>query len=247
MKIRVQAANPRSRGLRAPQERPRATQGSGESDRGHGGRRHYRRHGLDHCVRGSRTSLPKPSQGASAYSLDDLGAQCRFRNDDAVRPKRLRDVLDLDRRGKIAFANSAKGAAFLEEFWPTAEARPRLFQPEPGCSSPTFRGSFADVLGLDHANDQCRGLLVVEEEEPPHSPVIRDRSLRQAALAPAPRGRLSLRGSPDHVLQGPTARLRDPSQPRCARIHAVVDQAIREVNGTGPKRVACYSARWTNS
>jgi integrative and conjugative element protein (TIGR02256 family) len=56
--------------------------------------------------------------------------------------------LDLDRRSKIAFANSARGRAFLEEFWPTAEHRRKPFQPEPGCSSPTFRGSFADVLGL---------------------------------------------------------------------------------------------------
>lgn len=56
--------------------------------------------------------------------------------------------LDLDRRSKIAFANSAKSRAFLEEFWPLAEDRRMLFQPEPGCSSPTFRGSFADVLGL---------------------------------------------------------------------------------------------------
>jgi integrative and conjugative element protein (TIGR02256 family) len=56
--------------------------------------------------------------------------------------------IDLDRRSKLAFANSARGSAFLEEFWPTEEARRKLFQPEPGCSSPTFRGSFADVLGL---------------------------------------------------------------------------------------------------
>src|SRR4249919_745049 len=40
--------------------------------------------------------------------------------------------LDLDRRSKIAFANSAKGRAFLEEFWPLAEDRRKLLQPEPG-------------------------------------------------------------------------------------------------------------------
>jgi hypothetical protein len=44
--------------------------------------------------------------------------------------------LDLDRRSKIAFANSTKGQAFLEEFWPLGDDRRKLFQPEPGCSSP---------------------------------------------------------------------------------------------------------------
>lgn len=55
---------------------------------------------------------------------------------------------DLDRRSKIAFASSIGGRAFLDEFWPTAAERRKLFQPEPGCSSPTFRGSHADVLAL---------------------------------------------------------------------------------------------------
>jgi proteasome lid subunit RPN8/RPN11 len=57
-------------------------------------------------------------------------------------------AIDLDRRMKIALANSMNGADFLEEFWPTAPERARLFQPEPGCSDPTFVGSAADVLGL---------------------------------------------------------------------------------------------------
>lgn len=56
--------------------------------------------------------------------------------------------LDIDRRSKIAFSNSINGQDFLEEFWPTSEKRRQHFQPEPGCSNPTFRGSFADVLAL---------------------------------------------------------------------------------------------------
>ncbi|GAB4002139.1 hypothetical protein GCM10028807_60110 [Spirosoma daeguense] len=56
--------------------------------------------------------------------------------------------LDVDRRSKIGFANSVSGKLFLEEFWPTSTSRRQFFQPEPGCSSPTFRGSFADVLAL---------------------------------------------------------------------------------------------------
>lgn len=55
---------------------------------------------------------------------------------------------DADRRAKIALANTATGKAYLEEYWPIDAARRKPFQPEPGCSSPTFRGSFADVLNL---------------------------------------------------------------------------------------------------
>lgn len=57
-------------------------------------------------------------------------------------------TVDLDRRAKIAFANAINGSEVLEEFWPLAPASRNLFQPEPGCSDPTFVGSAADVFGL---------------------------------------------------------------------------------------------------
>lgn len=57
-------------------------------------------------------------------------------------------ALDIDRRSKIALSNLAKGKHVLDEFWPISPDRTRLFQPEPGCSSPTFRGSAADVMAL---------------------------------------------------------------------------------------------------
>jgi hypothetical protein len=57
-------------------------------------------------------------------------------------------TLDIDRRSKIALSSLAKGKHILDEFWPTSPDRTRLFQPEPGCSSPTFRGSAADVMAL---------------------------------------------------------------------------------------------------
>ncbi|NOJ48531.1 ThiF family adenylyltransferase [Bradyrhizobium archetypum] len=57
-------------------------------------------------------------------------------------------TLDLDRRAKVALSNLAKGKHVLDEFWPVTPDRTRLFQPEPGCSSPTFRGSAADVMAL---------------------------------------------------------------------------------------------------
>ena len=57
-------------------------------------------------------------------------------------------TLDIDRRSKIAFCNTAHAKHVLDEFWPVEIGRTRLFQPEPGCSSPTFRGSAADVMAL---------------------------------------------------------------------------------------------------
>ncbi|SNT53067.1 JAB domain-containing protein [Tardiphaga sp. OK246] len=57
-------------------------------------------------------------------------------------------TLDIDRRSKIALSNLAQGRHVLDEFWPVSPDRTRLFQPEPGCSSPTFRGSAADVMAL---------------------------------------------------------------------------------------------------
>ncbi|MCC8949126.1 ThiF family adenylyltransferase [Bradyrhizobium sp. Arg62] len=57
-------------------------------------------------------------------------------------------TLDIDRRSKIALAGHAQGRPVLDEFWPVDPGRTRLFQPEPGCSSPTFHGSAADVIAL---------------------------------------------------------------------------------------------------
>jgi integrative and conjugative element protein (TIGR02256 family) len=55
---------------------------------------------------------------------------------------------DLDRRLKLEFARSPNGHHLLEEFWPTKVEGSRLFQPEPGCSDPTFVGSAADIAVL---------------------------------------------------------------------------------------------------
>lgn len=57
-------------------------------------------------------------------------------------------TLDIDRRSKISLSNVAHGKHVLDEFWPISPDRTRLFQPEPGCSSPTFRGSATDVIAL---------------------------------------------------------------------------------------------------
>jgi proteasome lid subunit RPN8/RPN11 len=56
--------------------------------------------------------------------------------------------LSVDRKLKLAVANSVDGGEFLEEFWPLRGSRKGAFQPEPGCSDPTFVGSAADVTGM---------------------------------------------------------------------------------------------------
>lgn len=107
--------------------------------------------------------------------------------------------LDLDRRSKIAFANSAKGRAFLEEFWPRAEARRKLFRPEPGCSSPTFRGSFADVLGLTARMTNVAASWLSKKE------IGRARvfavDLCGGGLATGPAREIEFTWQPDHMLK----------------------------------------------
>jgi len=88
-----------------------------------------------------------PKQHPPVVSMA-IGHNCDFGMLTLVTDKSAGMSLDLDRRAKLAFANSNQGRHFQEEFWPTDPARRKLFQPEPGCSSPTFRGSYADVLGL---------------------------------------------------------------------------------------------------
>jgi integrative and conjugative element protein (TIGR02256 family) len=105
--------------------------------------------------------------------------------------------IDLDRRTKIGFANSAKGRAFLEEFWPLAEDRRRLFQPEPGCSSPTFRGSFADVLGLTARMTNVAASWLSSDLAPKAFAV--DQS--GGGLVSGPAREIEFRWQPDHLLR----------------------------------------------
>jgi integrative and conjugative element protein (TIGR02256 family) len=55
---------------------------------------------------------------------------------------------DLNRRLKLELANSPNGNHLLNEFWPSSAQASRLFQPEPGCSDPTFVGSATDIAVL---------------------------------------------------------------------------------------------------
>src|SRR5207245_1469447 len=53
---------------------------------------------------------------------------------------------DVCRHAKIRVCSRRDLYAFRDEFWP--EARRRPFQPEPGCSEPTFVGGAADLSAL---------------------------------------------------------------------------------------------------
>lgn len=55
---------------------------------------------------------------------------------------------DLNRRLKLELANSSNGNHLLDEFWPSRAQESRQFQPEPGCSDPTFVGSAIDIAVL---------------------------------------------------------------------------------------------------
>ena len=56
-------------------------------------------------------------------------------------------TLDLVRRLKLEACRKPTLSEVLEAFWPKS-ASDMLFQPEPGCSEPTFIGSNADIAGL---------------------------------------------------------------------------------------------------
>ena len=56
--------------------------------------------------------------------------------------------LDLSRSAKLSLLLENQGKPFLDDFFPKSPPRP--FQPEPGCSEPTFIGSYSDVASLSH-------------------------------------------------------------------------------------------------
>ena len=54
--------------------------------------------------------------------------------------------VDLARKTKIEALKQGRLSHFLDDFWP--DVPPDSFQPEPGCSEPTFIGSQGEVMGL---------------------------------------------------------------------------------------------------
>ena len=64
-----------------------------------------------------------------------------------ARPDHSGCTLDLVRKLKLEACRRPNLAQSLEAFWPESRSTER-FQPEPGCSEPTFIGSNADLAGL---------------------------------------------------------------------------------------------------
>lgn len=64
------------------------------------------------------------------------------------RPNHSGAVADVARLAKMAACSDRRLHHFVDEFWPDASDAGSLFQPEPGCSDPTFVGSVADVAVL---------------------------------------------------------------------------------------------------
>ena len=65
-----------------------------------------------------------------------------------ARPVHSGAVADVARLAKLAACSDPRLHHFVEDFWPDAADARSLFQPEPGCSDPTFIGSASDVAVL---------------------------------------------------------------------------------------------------
>ena len=62
-------------------------------------------------------------------------------------PNHSGGTFDLIRKLKLKACHTPNLSQLLESFWPKEKSN-KLFSPEPGCSEPTFIGSYADVTGL---------------------------------------------------------------------------------------------------
>jgi predicted acylesterase/phospholipase RssA len=76
---------------------------------------------------------------------------------------------DTLRATKLACARNSRLRGFLQEFWPNPP-RTDAFQPEPGCSTPTFRGSGAEVNAL--AGSLLSSVASELSEPPEHDTAI---------------------------------------------------------------------------
>lgn len=103
----------------------------------------------------------------------------------------------VDRRFKIALANAVNGRRYLDEFWPMGNPR-KQFQPEPGCSSPTFRGSFADVLGLSARMANVAASWLAEDKSRTARAFAMDLSDTIPAIGAA--REITFAWAPDHAL-----------------------------------------------
>lgn len=122
---------------------------------------------------------------------------------------------DLDRRTKIAVANSGNGRRFLDEFWPLPGERRELFQPEPGCSDPTFVGSAADVFSLSGSLLNIASVWLAEPTSTARSALVRSPHAVE-------------RGTPAAMQFSfpPDRRLLDPREGYCVRLSAEAERDL---------------------
>lgn len=82
-----------------------------------------------------------------------------------VLPEHSGAAWDIWRRAKIEILRRAPSSGFADSFFPS-KMNQALFQPEPGCSEPTFIGSAADSAGLAAIglNLIAQGLMAQNEE-----------------------------------------------------------------------------------
>lgn len=69
-------------------------------------------------------------------------------------PKFSGGPIDVGRRAKITSLEGIRSSHFAKDFWPS-KADVKLFQPEPGCSEPTFIASVSDVSFFSSALLNC--------------------------------------------------------------------------------------------
>lgn len=105
--------------------------------------------------------------------------------------------MDLDRRTKIELTNVLAGRPFLDEFWPAGDRDIKIFQPEPGCSDPTFIGSAADTFGLSAAMLNVASAWLAENDNCAHACALKALHVVHSQQFPSV---LRYVWEPDHVL-----------------------------------------------
>ncbi len=111
---------------------------------------------LEHALRRVETRPP-----IAAVAIDRNAASGMAT---LAKPNHSGCTLDLVRRLKLEACRHARLSTLLEAFWPSSP-RAEPFQPEPGCSEPTFIGSNVDVAGLSARllNSIARALVSTDD------------------------------------------------------------------------------------
>lgn len=113
-------------------------------------------------------------------------------------PKYTGGTRDLIRKSRIKICSRPEWAVVAEDFWGSEDVD--LFYPEPGCSAPTFTGSYAQVLQLVGAMASALGSELADGEHPGGS----SHFFGVSGVTPA-RSTLDFRHVPDTTLAEPAS------------------------------------------